>query len=81
MGDIVPANNKLKLAIGELINAKSRETKLKNAIMSIEKDYDVIIMDSGPSAGIMMDNVLTASNGIIIPMEPETFAIDGLASL
>lgn len=46
MGDIALANNKLKLAIGELINAKSRETKLKNAIMSIEKDYDVIIMDS-----------------------------------
>ena len=81
MGDIAPANNKLKLAIGELINTKARETKLKNAIMPIEKDYDVIVMDSGPSAGIMMDNVLTASNGIIIPMEPETFAIDGLASL
>lgn len=81
MGDIAPANNKLKAAIDELVNAKARENKLRNAIRPIEDKYDVIIIDSSPSAGVMMDNVLTASDGIVIPMEPETFAIDGLASL
>ena len=81
MGDIAPANNKLKAAIGELVNAKARENKLQNAIRLVEDKYDVIIIDSSPSAGVMMDNVLTASDGIVIPMEPETFAIDGLASL
>ena len=81
MGDIIPSSNQLKNAFSELVSVKAGEVKLKNALSKIENDYDVIVIDSGPSAGIMMDNVLTAVDGVVIPMEPETFAIDGLASL
>ena len=81
MGDIAPANNRLKRAYNELVVAKAAENKLKKAISEIDTDYEVIIVDSGPSANIMMDNVLTAVDGVVIPMEAEEFAIDGLASL
>ena len=81
MGDIIPSDNNLKKALEELVTAKAGENKLKKCLSEVDDKYDVIIIDSAPSPGIMMDNVLTASDGVIIPMEAETFAIDGLASL
>ena len=81
MGDIIPANSRLTRAYNELVIMKAAENKLKKALLGIEKDYDVVIIDSSPSANIMMDNVLTAVDGIVIPMEAEEFSIDGLSSL
>ena len=81
MGDIVPANDRLNRAIKELVVEKASENKLKRALDTIEKDYDIIIMDSNPSPNILMDNVLTAVNGIIVPMEPEGFSISGISAL
>lgn len=81
MGDLVPSNNDFKKAAADLVVGKNGENKLKNAIAEIEDDYEVIVVDSGPTAGIMMDNVLAAVDGVVIPMEPEQFAIDGLVSL
>ena len=81
MGDLIPSSNGLAVAAKELVIGKAGEVKLKNAISEIEDDYEVIVVDSGPTAGIMMDNVLAAVDGVIIPMEPEKFAIDGLTSL
>ncbi|MCR4653851.1 MAG: AAA family ATPase [Eubacterium sp.] len=81
MGDIAPADERLIQANKELINARLGENKLKKAIAEIENDYEVIFVDAGPTPGIMMDNVLTAVDGVIIPMQAETLATVGLTSL
>jgi chromosome partitioning protein len=81
MGDIVPANGKLSRAIIDLNNMRAREYKLKQAISEIEKDYEVIIVDSGPSKDVLMDNVLTAVDGVVIPMEADDYAIGGLVEV
>jgi len=61
--------------------AKGREVVLKNAIAPIKKDYDYIIIDSPPALGPMTVNALTASNSVIIPIQCEFFALEGLAQL
>ncbi len=61
--------------------AKGRELVLKNAIINIKKDYDYIIIDSPPALGPMTINALSASNSVIIPIQCEFFALEGLAQL
>jgi chromosome partitioning protein len=61
--------------------AKGRELVLKNAIVNIKKDYDYIIIDSPPALGPMTINALSASNSVIIPIQCEFFALEGLAQL
>lgn len=60
---------------------KGRELVLKNAIANIKKDYDYIIIDSPPALGPMTINALSASNSVIIPIQCEFFALEGLAQL
>ncbi len=62
-------------------NSKGRELLLKKAIMSVLKDYDYIIIDSPPALGPMTINALSASNSVIIPIQCEFFALEGLAQL
>lgn len=81
MGDIIPSDSRLTNASKELVNVRMGEYRLKKAISTIEDDYEIIVFDTNPSAGIMMENIISAVDGIIIPIEPETFAIDGLTSL
>lgn len=81
MGDIIPSEHRLKNASKELVNVRVGENRLKNAIATIEDDYEIIVFDTNPTAGIMMENVIAAVDGVIIPIEPEQFAIEGLASL
>ncbi len=59
----------------------SRELVLKNAIANIKKDYDYIIIDSPPALGPMTINALSASNSVLIPIQCEFFALEGLAQL
>ncbi len=61
--------------------AKGRELVLKNAIANVKKDYDYIIIDSPPALGPMTINALSASNSVIIPIQCEFFALEGLAQL
>jgi len=61
--------------------ATGRELVLKNAIANVKKDYDYIIIDSPPALGPMTINALSASNSVIIPIQCEFFALEGLAQL
>ncbi|OHE11689.1 MAG: sporulation initiation inhibitor Soj [Sulfurimonas sp. RIFOXYD12_FULL_36_11] len=62
-------------------NSKGRELLLKKAIANVLKDYDYIIIDSPPALGPMTINALSASNSVIIPIQCEFFALEGLAQL
>ena len=79
--DICPTNINLAGAEIELVNVMSREQVLKTAVKEVEKDYDYIIIDCPPSLGILTINSLTASDGIIIPIQGEYYALEGLTQL
>ncbi|OHA06517.1 MAG: hypothetical protein A2934_05245 [Candidatus Sungbacteria bacterium RIFCSPLOWO2_01_FULL_47_10] len=79
--DILPASTDLAGATIELVKAKRREFRLKDALQSIAKDYDYIIIDSPPSLGLLTVNALTASHKVIIPVQCEYYSLEGLAEL
>jgi len=79
--NICPTNINLAGAEIELVSVMSRELVLKEAIKPIENDYDYIIIDCPPSLGILTINALTASDGIIIPIQGEYYALEGLTQL
>ncbi len=79
--DLLPANIDLVGAELELINQPNREFILKSIIKKIEKKYDFILIDCAPSLGIVTTNSLTAANSIIIPIQCEYFALEGLGKL
>lgn len=81
MGDIAPSSEDLENAITELVQCRARENKLKNALSTAEDEYDIIIIDSNPAAGPMMDNVLAAANGVVIPIEAEEFSVQGVLKM
>ena len=65
----------------ELVQELSRETKLKAALDKVKNDYDFIIIDCPPSLGLLTINGLVAADHIIIPVQSEFFALEGLAQL
>lgn len=65
----------------EMLQIENRETVLKNAIDSIRQSYDYIILDCAPSLGLITVNALTAADSVIIPVQPEFFALEGLGKL
>jgi chromosome partitioning protein len=79
--DIAPATPDLASAEIELVNAIAREKKLFTAIESIRDLYDYIIIDSPPSLGLLTVNVLTAADSVLIPIQCEYYALEGLAEL
>ena len=79
--DILMANIDLAAVEIELINREKRESILKNAISQLEKQYDYILIDCPPSLGMLTINSLTASDSVLIPLQCEFFAIEGLAYL
>ncbi len=81
MGDIAPSNEDLADAQESLILEKDGKLKLREVLSTVDEDYDIIVVDSGPTRGIMMYNILAAVDGVVIPMEAETFAIEGLVNL
>ncbi|KYG89817.1 AAA family ATPase [Metasolibacillus sp. FSL H7-0170] len=78
---VVPATISLAGAEIELVSAISREGKLKNALQPIRQDYDYIIIDCPPSLGLLTINALTAADSIIIPVQCEYYALEGLSQL
>lgn len=78
---ICPANIDLAGAEIELISLISRETILKRAIQTIQSQYDFIIMDCPPSLGLITLNALTAAQGVIVPIQSEYYALEGLTQL
>ena len=65
----------------ELVDKKGREMYIKNALEPIKNDYDFIIIDCSPSLGLITVNALTASDSVIIPVQSEYFALEGLGKL
>jgi chromosome partitioning protein len=79
--DICPTNINLAGAEVELVTVISREQILKNAIASVSGNYDYIILDCPPSLGLLTINALTASDRLIIPIQGEYYALEGLSQL
>ena len=79
--DLLPTHIDLVGAELELINQPNREFLLKKTIKNIQKDYDFILIDCAPSLGIVTTNAFTAANSIIIPIQCEYFALEGLGKL
>ena len=79
--DILPCNINLTGAEIELVGALSRETRLKKAISSIKEKYDYIFIDSPPSLGLLTLNALVASDSILIPIQCEFYALEGVSQL
>ena len=78
---LLPTRIDLVGAEVELVNAKKREFYIQNAIQPVKDDYDFIIIDCSPSLGIITINALTASDSVIIPIQSEYFALEGLGKL
>lgn len=79
--DIVPSSIELAGAEVELVSAISREQRMKNSISELESTYDYIIIDCPPSLGLITLNSLTAADGVIIPVQTEYYALEGLSQL
>ena len=79
--DIIPAHIDLVAIEIELVDKPSREAMLKSALASLKESYDYIIIDCAPSLGLLTLNALTASDAVIIPIQCEYFALEGLGKL
>ena len=80
-GDVLPSSSDLAGAAVELIGTDSREYQLKNALAKLRFDYDVIFIDCPPSLEMLTLNGLAASDGILVPVQCEYFALEGLSDL
>ncbi|MNI60427.1 Sporulation initiation inhibitor protein Soj [compost metagenome] len=78
---IIPATIQLAGAEIELVSTISRELKLKKALNTVKSNYDYIIIDCPPSLGILTINSLTAADSVIIPIQCEYYALEGLSQL
>ena len=79
--DLIPSNIDLSAAEVQLVNEVAREQTLLRALQPVLDDYDVVLIDCQPSLGLLTVNALTASHGVIIPLECEFFALRGVALL
>ncbi len=79
--DILPSNINLVGAEIEMVDIEGREAILRNALLTKKSDYDFIIVDCPPSLGLLTLNSLTASDSVLIPVQCEYFALEGLGQL
>ncbi len=79
--DVIPSTIQLAGAEIELVPTISREVRLKRALNKVEKKYDYIIIDCPPSLGLLTINALTAANAVLIPVQCEYYALEGLSQL
>jgi len=79
--DLIPSHIDLVGAEIEMINYPNREMVLKNIIEPVRGDYDFIIIDCSPSLGLITVNALTAADSVIVPVQCEFFALEGLGKL
>ncbi len=78
---IIPSNVQLAVAEIEMIKINNRETRLKNVIKVLKDEYDYIFIDCPPSLGLLTINSLVASDSIIIPIQCEYYALEGVGQL
>ena len=79
--DIIPANMDLAGAEVELISIENREAQLKKALAFVRSEYDYIFIDCPPSLGLITINALTASDTVLVPVQCEYYAMEGLSQL
>jgi chromosome partitioning protein len=79
--DLAPAGQRLSGAEVELVGMMAREGRLKNTLAPVRADYDFIFLDCPPSLGLVTVNALTASDSVLIPLQCEYLALEGLTSL
>ena len=79
--DLLPANIDLVGAELELVNLEEREYKMKKVLDPIQNNYDYIIIDCAPSLGLLTLNALSAADSVIVPIQCEYFALEGLGKL
>ncbi len=80
-GDVIPTGKELAAASVELINEERREFILKNALQKLYSDYDYIFIDCPPSLELLTVNALVAADSVLIPMQCEYYALEGIADL
>ena len=78
---MVPSHINLVAVEIEMLDAEDRESILKKAIAPIRNEYDYIVIDCSPSLGLITVNSLTAADSVMIPVQPEFFALEGLGKL
>jgi chromosome partitioning protein len=78
---VLPANMNLAGAAVELVNADNREFRLRDALLEVRNDYDYILIDCPPSLGLLTINGLTAADQVLIPVQSEYYALEGLGQL
>ena len=81
MSDVLPANGDLTAAEVELLDMSTKESRLRYALSEIRHDYDFVVIDCPPSLNMLTVNALTAADGILIPMQCEYYALEGLSAL
>jgi chromosome partitioning protein len=79
--DLIPSHIDLVGAEIEMINYPNREMVMKNLLQAVKDHYDFIVIDCSPSLGLITVNALTASNSVIVPVQCEFFALEGLGKL
>lgn len=78
---IIPSHIDLVAVEVEMVNIENREEKMRNAILPLKEDFDFIIIDCSPSLGLTTINALTTADAVIIPVQCEYFALEGLGKL
>ncbi|HIU49171.1 MAG TPA: ParA family protein [Candidatus Avimonoglobus intestinipullorum] len=78
---VIPSKNDLSAAEIELAGENDREFILKNALSTVKNQYDYIFIDSPPALGMLTINILTASDSVLIPIQCEYYALEGLTQL
>lgn len=79
--DVLGANRELAGAEVELVNLERRDRRLKTALQAVADDYDYVLIDCPPSLSLLTLNGLTCAHGVIVPMQCEYFALEGLSDL
>jgi len=79
--DVIPANRELAGAEVEMVALEQRETRLKDALASVESEYDFILIDCPPALNLLTVNGLVAAHAVMIPMQCEYYALEGLSDL
>jgi chromosome partitioning protein len=78
---LIPSGQRLVGAEVELVNVERREYRLKDALVDFDSDYDFILIDAPPSLGFLTINALTAAKSVLVPVQCEYYALEGLSHL